>query len=78
MTERKARARTGESGFLAGLGMTISFRNCQRKARATAEAATPAAATTEVATTAEEAAMAEEAATAEAAAVTVTAVNDRG
>jgi hypothetical protein len=38
MTARKAeaRARTGGSRFLAALGMTISFRNCQREARATA------------------------------------------
>jgi hypothetical protein len=34
MTERKARAGTGGSRFLAGLGMTISFRNCRRKAKA--------------------------------------------
>ena len=34
MTERTARARTGESRFLTALGMTISFRNCQRKAKA--------------------------------------------
>jgi hypothetical protein len=31
--ERKVRARTGGSRFLAALGMTISFRNCQRKAK---------------------------------------------
>ena len=38
MRERKARGRTGESRFLAALGMTISLRNCQRKAKAKAKA----------------------------------------
>jgi hypothetical protein len=38
MTERTARARTGESRFLTALGMTISFRNCQRKAKAKSKA----------------------------------------
>jgi hypothetical protein len=33
MTERKAGARKGDSRFLAALGMTISFGNCQRKAK---------------------------------------------
>jgi hypothetical protein len=37
MTERTARARTGDSSFLAALGMTISFRNCLRKATARAK-----------------------------------------
>jgi hypothetical protein len=31
--EAAAEARTGDSRFLAALGMTISFRNCQRKAK---------------------------------------------
>jgi hypothetical protein len=35
--EERAKARTGESRFLAALGMTISFRNCRRKARAKAK-----------------------------------------
>jgi hypothetical protein len=33
---RARKARTGESWFFAALRMTISFRNCQRKAMATA------------------------------------------
>jgi hypothetical protein len=56
MTERKARARTGESRFFAPLRMTISFRNCQRKARARANTeADPCGMTARKATTAKKA-----------------------